>query len=295
MRLSDDWKKDWELDTLRTGSIDSVMVNLPRLVYEAKGNKTEFFKLLDEQLEMALRALEIKYRTLKQRLREGLLPFLTGKTGGDQYIRLENFSRQVSPVGLNEAAKCFAGKSIPEDDKALKFAEDIMQYFLEFVGKYARKPETRPVLAMVPCYDAAKRLAELDVERYGWANARPRGAKEHPFYTDMVVVPPEANISWQERLKIEERFHQLAMGGHLAIMQLAEKEQDPEELLAVTKQIATTYRVGLYSFNRSITFCGHCQKTFFGQLLKCPFCGSVNAIIRYRRVSAKYGSIMVSG
>ncbi|MCZ2856432.1 MAG: helix-turn-helix domain-containing protein [Candidatus Bathyarchaeota archaeon] len=295
MRLSDDWKKDWELDTLRTGSIDSVMVNLPRLVYEAKGNKTEFFKLLDEQLEMALRALEIKYRTLKQRLREGLLPFLTGKTGGDQYIRLENFSRQVSPVGLNEAAKCFAGKSIPEDDKALKFAEDIMQYFFEFVRKYSRKPETRPVLAMVPCYDAAKRLAELDVERYGWANARPRGAKEHPFYTDMVVVPPEANISWQERLKIEERFHQLAMGGHLAIMQLAEKEQDPEELLAVTKQIATTYRIGLYSFNRSITFCGHCQKTFFGQLLKCPFCGSVNAIIRHRRVSAKYESIMVSG
>ncbi len=294
LRLSDNWKKDWELDTLRTGSIDNVIVNLPRLIYEAKGNKTELFKLLDEQLEMTLRALEIKYRTLKQRRREGLLPFLTRKAGGDQYFRLENSSRQISLVGLNEAAKCFIGKSIHEDHKALKFAEETMRYFSDFIKKYARKPETRPVLAMVPCHDAAKRLAELDAERYGWANVRARGTKEQPFYTDMVAVPPEASIPWQERLKIEERFHQLAVGSHLAVLQLAETEQDPDELLAVTKQIAATYRIGLYAFNRSLTYCGRCQKTFFGQLLKCPSCGSVDALICHRRVSAKYKPAIVS-
>jgi ribonucleoside-triphosphate reductase len=294
LRLSDDWKKDWELDTLRTGSIDNVIVNLPRLIYEAKGKKTELFKLLDEQLEMALRALEIKYRTLKQRCREGLLPFLTRKAGGDQYFRLENSSRLLSLVGLNEAGECFIGNSIHEDDKALKFAEEIMHYFSDFIRKYARKPETRPVLALVPCHDAAKRLAELDVERYGWANVRARGTKNQPFYTDMVIVPSEANVSWQERLRIEERFHQLAAGGHLAVLQSEETEQDPEELLSKTRQIATTYRIGLYAFNRSLTYCSRCQKTFFGQLLKCSSCGSIDALTRYRRVSAKYEPITVS-
>jgi ribonucleoside-triphosphate reductase len=294
LRLSDNWKKDWELDTLRTGSIDSVVVNLPRLIYEAKENKTELFKLLDEQLEMALRALEIKYRTLKQRRREGLLPFLTRKAGGDQYFRLENSSRQISLVGLNEATRRSTGKSIHEDDKALKFAEETMRYFSDFIKKYTRKPETHPVLAMVPCCDAAKRLAELDVERYGWANVQVQGTKEHPFYTDMVAVPPETSISWQERLRIEERFHQLAIGGHLSVLQLAETEQDPNELLAVTKQITTTYRIGFYAFNRSLTYCGRCQKTFLGQLLKCPSCGSVDALICHRRVSAKYAPTIVS-
>ena len=288
LRLSDNWKKDWELDTLRTGSIDNVVVNLPRLIYETKQNRTELFKLLDEQLEMALRALEIKYRTLKQRRREGLLPFLTRKAGGDQYFRLENSSRQISLVGLNEAAKCFTEKSIHEDPKALKFAEEIMQYFSDFIRKYTRKPETRPVLAMTPCYNAAKRLAELDVERYGWANVRAQGTRGKPFYTDMVAVPPEASVSWQERLKIEERFHQLAIGGHLVVLQLPETEQDPDELLAITKQVVTTYRVGLYAFNRSLTYCGRCPKTFFGHLVKCPSCGSVDALIRHRRFSAKY-------
>ncbi len=288
LRFSNNWKKDWELDTLRTGSIDNVIVNLPRLVYEAKGNQTELFKLLDEQLEMALRALEIKYRTLKQRLREGLLPFLTRKAEGDQYLRLENSSRQISPVGLNEAARSFTGSSIHEDDKALKFAEETMQYFSDFIKKFTRKPQTRSTLAMVPCNDAARRLAELDVERYGWANVRAEGTKERPFYTDMIAVPPEARVSWEERLQIEERFHKLAIGGHLAVLELAGAEQDSSELFGLTKQIAMARGIGLYAFNRSLTYCGWCQKTFFGQLLKCPSCGSVDALTCHRRVSAKY-------
>ena len=294
MRLSDDWKKDWELDTLRTGSIDNVILNLPRLTCEAKGDRTELLKLLDEQLEMALRALEIKYRTLKRRRSEGLLPFLTRKARGDQYFRLENSSRQISLVGLDEAARCFTEKSIHEDENALEFAEEITQYTSDFVKKYARRPETRPTLALVPCHEAANRLAQLDVERYGWADVRARGTKEHPFYTDLVAVPPEASISWQERLKVEERFHQLATGGHLALLQLAEMEQDPDELLAMTKQIAATCKVGLFAFSRNLTYCGRCQASFFGQLLKCPSCGSVDALIRHRRVSAKYAPTIVS-
>jgi len=34
-RLASDWKEDWELDTLQTGSIDTVIVNLPRIMYKA--------------------------------------------------------------------------------------------------------------------------------------------------------------------------------------------------------------------------------------------------------------------
>lgn len=290
LRLSDNWKGDWELDTMRAGSIDNVIVNLPRLIYEAEGNKAELFKLLDEQLEMALRALEIKYRTLKQRCSEGLLRFLTRKAGGDQYFRLENSLRLVSPVGLNEASKSFTGKSIYEDEDALKFAEEIMQYFSDFIKKYARKPETRPALAMVPNPFAAKRLAELDVERYGWANVSALGTKEQPFYTDMVAVPPETELSWRERLKIEGKFHRLSIGSHLAVLLLDDTEQDPEELLATTKELTANYNIGFYTFNRKLAYCGCCHKVFLGEPIKCPSCGSVDTLTYYKRISAKYKS-----
>ena len=287
-RFATDWKGDWELDTLQTGNIDNVIINLPRVAYEAGGRQTPFFKLLDEQLEMALRALEIKYRTIKQRARENLLPFLTQKADGDHYFRIENASRLVSFVGLNETIESFFGKALLQDGETLDFAEKIVTYLSNNVRRYAKKPETRASLATVPNADAAKRLAELDAEKYGWAKVRAQGTREHPFYTDMVALPLEADVSWKERLSVEKRFHKLTPGSHLAIIQLADSEQDPNELLSATKEIVGTYAVGLYVFNRHLAYCASCQKTFYGILARCPSCGSVNMLHCFSRVSAKH-------
>ncbi len=283
-RLASDWKEDWELDTLQTGSVDSVIINLPRVMYEAGGKETTFFNLLDEQLEMALRALEIKYRTIKQRAREHLFPFLMQKADGDQYFRLENATRLVSFVGLNETIQAFFGKPMKQDGATLDFAKKIVSYLSSDVAKYSKKPETRLSLAMVPAADAAKRLAELDAEKYGWAKVRAQGTKEKPFYTDLVALPLGVDVSWKERFRVEERFHQLTPGGHLAVVSLADVEQDPDDLLAVTGDIAGNYGVGFYLFNRNIAYCASCQKIFYGELERCPDCGSVNMLQSFSRI-----------
>jgi len=287
-RLSGDWKGDWELDTLRTSCVDNALINLPRVTYDAEGNHAKFNELLDEQLEMALRALEIKYLTIKQRLREGLLPFLTQKANDDQYFRLENSTRLIGFVGLNEAAESFTGKPIVEDTKSQSFAEGVMKRLFDEVHKNAKRPETRSVLSMVPSGEAAKRLAELDVERYGLARVRVRGSKEKPFYTDLVAAPTGLDAPFLELSKIEEKFHQLSPGGHLAKFELADKEMDPNELLSATKQLVTTGRLGLFTYSRRLTFCARCQRAFFGLQPKCPLCGSVEALAHHSRLSEKY-------
>jgi len=287
-RFATDWKGDWELDTLQTGSLDSVIVNLPRVSYESGGDRTRFFKLLDEQLEMTLRALEIKYRTIKHRVREGLLPFLTQEADGDRYFRLENSTRLVSFVGLNEAVRSLSGKAVYEDEEALGLAEEIVKSLFNDVRRGAKKPEARAVLSMVSEANAAKRLAELDVEKYGWARVQVQGGKKQPFYTDMVAVPLNADVPWKNRLSIEQRFHRLTSGSHLALVQLADSEQSPDELLSATRQITGTYHVGLYAYNRNLAYCSRCQKTFYGVLSKCPLCGSVNMLVCFSRVPAKH-------
>jgi len=287
-RFPSDWTEDPELDALRTGTIGSVVLNLPRVSYDAEGQRNLFFSLLDERLEMALRALEIKYRTIKQRAVEGLLPFLTQKGDGDQYFRLENASRPVSFVGLNEAVKALSGQSVHEDRRALSLAEEIAGHLLRHVQRYTKKPESRVYPSLSPNVDAAKRLAELDAEKYGWGRVSTQGSKEHPFYTDLVAAPLETDIPWMERLNIEEKLHKLTPGGHLAIAQLADSEQDPRELLSATRRLLEKYRVGLYAYNRNLVHCSRCQKTFHGILSKCPLCGSVDALVGFSRVSAKY-------
>jgi anaerobic ribonucleoside-triphosphate reductase len=283
-RLAPDWREEYELDTLQTGSVDSVIINLPRVMYEARSKETNFFRLLDEQLEMALRALEIKYRTIKQRARENLLPFLMQKTNGDQYFRIENAARLVSFVGLNETIRAFFGKPLRREGETFDFAKKTVAYLSGDVKKYSRKPETRAALAMVPAADAAKRLAELDAEKYGWAKVRAQGTKEKPFYTDFVALPLSVDVSWKERIRVEESFHRLASGGHLAVLPVPDSEQDPDEFLSFTKDVAETDGVGLYVFNRNIAYCASCQKTFFGKLERCPSCGSVNMLQSFSRI-----------
>jgi anaerobic ribonucleoside-triphosphate reductase len=283
-RLASDWREDWELDTLQTGSVDSVIINLPRVMYEAGGRETSFFRILDEQLEMALRALEIKYRTIKQRAKESLLPFLMQKTDGDQYFRIENAVRLVSFVGLNETIQAFFGKPLKQDGETLDFAKKIVAYLSRDIERYSKKPETRASLAMVPAGDAAKRLAELDAEKYGWAKVRAQGTREKPFYTDLVALPLGVDVSWKERFRVEERFHRLTPGGHLAVVSLADVEQDPDDLLSVTRDVAGNYGVGFYVFNRNLAYCASCQKIFYGKLARCPACGSVNMLQSFSRI-----------
>ncbi len=287
-RFANDWKGDWEIDTLLVGTMDSVLVNLPRIAYESEAKMAKFYDLLDEQLEMALRAMEIKYQTIKQRVREGLLPFLTNRPSGEQYARFENFTRLIGFVGLNEAVKSLTGKSIHEDGEALDRAEQIIGNIQERVRKSVRKPESRPLTAMIPSAKAARRLAQLDVERYGWAKVHARGTKEQPFYTDLVAVPPEAEVALDERLRIEEKAQQLTPGGHLIPIPLDEEETDPSELLSISRRLTSESKIGLYTFNRAFAFCAHCRKIARGQPAKCPTCGSVDKLVKYRRVSARY-------
>jgi anaerobic ribonucleoside-triphosphate reductase len=283
-RLASEWREDWELDTMQTGSVDTVIINLPRVMYEAGGKENSFFRILDDQLEMALRALEIKYRTIKQREREHMLPFLMQKTDGDQYFRIENAVRLVSFVGLNETIQAFFDKPLKLEGETLDFARKIVSYLSGDIEKYSKKPETRASLAMVPAPDAAKRLAELDAERYGWAKVRAQGSREKPFYTDLVALPLGVDASWKERLRVEEQFHSLTPGGHLCVIPVADEPQKPEDLLSITREVAGNYGVGLYVFNRNIAYCAGCRQIFYGILEKCPSCGSVNMLQSFSRV-----------
>jgi anaerobic ribonucleoside-triphosphate reductase len=290
-RFSCDWKQDWELDTLRTSSLDTVLINLPRIAYESEGNTSKLYQLLDEQLEMALRALEIKHQTLKQRTRENLLPLLTQKANGDSYARMENSTRLISLVGLNEAVESMTGKDLHEDPKALNLAQEIMKYLHVNLQKAQRKPETRPLLAMASGVEAARRLAALDVERFGWGQAHVKGSREQPFYTDLGAVPRETKLSFDERLRIEEQFQLQASGGHLAVLQLGDEKQNPDELLSTTQKIATTSKIEFFAYSRLLTFCSRCGRTSLGRHSKCLVCSATSGLTYFRRESSKYSVV----
>ncbi|UCG45244.1 MAG: hypothetical protein JSV58_00215, partial [Candidatus Bathyarchaeota archaeon] len=277
-RFVADWTGDWELDTLQTGSIDNVSLNLARASYDAEGSQDSFFQLLDERIEMARRALEIKYRTLRQRVREGLLPFLSQEIGGNRYFRLENATRLISIVGLSETVESFIDKPMHLDE-ANGFLDTLLGQLSKGVLNHAKKPETRLVPSTVSSLIAKERLAELDIEHCGWEKVRVQGSKEQPYYADMVALPLVDKGVWRKRMRIEEKLNRFASGSHLTRLQLPDAGQDPDELLSVTREIMGGYEVGLFTYTRNLTYCANCQKTFYGDLPKCSRCGSTDILI----------------
>ena len=76
VKFEADLAEDWEIDTLRTGCLGYVTVNLPRIVHESEKDQAKFFDILKERCELAARALGIKHRALKQ-YGKSVLPFMT--------------------------------------------------------------------------------------------------------------------------------------------------------------------------------------------------------------------------
>jgi len=276
-RLRADLKEDWEIDTLRTGNLGYVTVNLPRIAYECEKDRAKFFEILKERLEMAMRALEIKYRALKQH-GKGLLPFLMQSFNGDQYFRLENSSRLINLAGLKEAVEVFYGKGIYEDEKALELAEEIARYISDFMHKIGKRRGKRLLPSVLPNFEASERLAQLDIERYGIAKVRFSGTREKPFYSTGSRLPLQDGEIPLEPLKFEQKLSKVHGGGNLTIIELGEGEHKPDELMSITKQLVEKYKIEFFTYNRNLTYCVNCKRSWFGLLHKCPSCGATSTL-----------------
>ncbi len=224
-KLEADLTGDWETDTLRTGCLGYVTVNLPRIVHESENDMNKFLEILKERCELAARALGIKYSVLKQHGKNSL-PFLTQSSSGDTYFRLENCSRIINFAGFPEAVETFCEKN-PSPENKVKFTEEIVQNVLAFKHKIGRKHGKRLLTAMLRSPEASERLAQLDIEKYGVAKVKFSGTRDKPFYSttkrlslktsSFPQIPPES-------LETEQKLKNLNVGGNLTVIELEAAE-----------------------------------------------------------------------
>ena len=287
VKLESDMTADWETDTLRTGCMGYVTVNLPRIVHESEKDKTRFFNILKERCELAARALGIKHRALKQYGKTSL-PFMMQSTNGDIYFRLENCTSIINFAGFKEAVESFTGKSLSQEE-SLKFAEETVQTTLAFVHKIGRKHGKRMFPAILHSPEASARLAQLDIEKYGVAKVKFSGNREKPFYSttrrlqlqtgNFLSVP-------SEQLETEQKLKGLNQGGNLTIIDMNGTENKPEELMKLTAHLLEKETVEFFTYDRKATYCQNCRKSWFGDLHKCPSCGSIGTLVTFDRFNA---------
>lgn len=284
LKFASDSTGDWESDTLRTGNLGCVTINMPRIAAECEKDKNKFIDLTKERFELAARALGIKSNALKQ-FGKSSLPFLLQKVNGDAYFRLENCSRIINLAGLREAIEVFTEKPI-ESEENRKFTEEVVTELLAFKQKLGRKYGKRLYPAMVGDREAAERLAQLDMEHYGVAKVKFSGTRDKPYYSTLkritlksaqpLVAPPGT-------MQMFQVTKGLTVGGSLDVYELDGAEFSAEALLDFTKRIIGSQSSEFFTYNRIVSYCGNCKKNWVGTLHKCPSCGSMSTITAFDR------------
>jgi anaerobic ribonucleoside-triphosphate reductase len=285
-KLEADLSGDWETDTLRTGCLGVVTVNLPRIVHESERDKNKFFEILKERCELASRALRIKYRGLNKHGKSSL-PFMTQRSNGDTYFRLENCSRIINFAGFRECVEAFCGKSLSHEE-SVEFAEEMVKNLLAFNRKFGRRHGKRLFPAVLRSFEASVRLVQLDVEKYGIAKVKFSGTRDKPFYSTtrrLSLQGGEFPIIPSESLEVEQKFEGLNAGGSLRIIELEDAVYKPEDLMKLTEHLVGHGYLEFFTYHRIVTYCDNCKKSWFGVLHKCPSCGSMSTLTTFDRFS----------
>ena len=273
-KLTDDWTGFWETNCQRTGCVDTIFLNLPRIAYEAHKSDERFLQLLRSGLDLATKAFQTKKKYITERIQESLLPTLSGAGRGSSYIHFESSLCAISPIGLNEAVTAHVGSNLSsKSEDSTHFGRKILEELSNSLGQAIEESSMRFALANRPGDDAATRLAELDVEQYGIGSVVVQGSKKHPYYTDLVVVPQVEKISLNDRILIEAGFQSFWKGGSLLPIYLTPTGFDSEALIGLTKKLCSS-GIGLFSYTGMYSICGNCSRWFRGVTPTCSFCGS---------------------
>ncbi|MCK4497568.1 helix-turn-helix domain-containing protein [Candidatus Bathyarchaeota archaeon] len=269
LRLTDDWHKESDLDTHRTGNLDVITINLPRISFEARSDEDKFLDLLEDQLDIAIEALDVKYRAIEKRIQQNLLPYLACEVDEDSF-KLENTTRVINLLGLTNAVNALI---LPHKEvnmgRTYILIEKILKHVNKHISRFRKKPDCRLVPAIVPNRVAKRRVYELDLEKYGLSMVKTSYFQAAPSYSDVDEISPFQ----EERLDIEERIHQLSHGGHMSCILHELAPLTPEGLAPITEKL-TIRNIGFFNYQLFFTICHRCRSSTIGTHARCPHCGS---------------------
>jgi ribonucleoside-triphosphate reductase len=277
IRLDSKWMADWDLATLRTGNLDFICMNLPRIAYESKGDDGLLFEKIDDVLDICRAGLDAKGQVIDNRMfRDNALTMLSSTPDSEPYYRIRNSTRGISYIGLPEASKFHTG-SLPEDWKEInKFSAKIIERIRGYTDSLSRTTSQRWVVNQAPFGSYSARLARLDIERFGREGVSLNNIDE-PYYSTDNTSKKSSEFSLKEAFEAEGEFHRLLNGGHTLTIPLTDAKVSTGRLFEVTKDIVDGSQLGSYTFARSMTYCLNCQTSHIGALQRCTTCGSSSA------------------
>lgn len=236
--------------TFSRGNIAIATINLPRLGIKNMNLREtkEFFMDLEKIMTLVKDSLLERFEIQCEK-RKSLYPFLLEENvwlDGDRLkeedrlrraLKQGNFS--IGFVGLDECVKALTGKKQSESKESLNLAQKIVKTMRNICDEFSEDENLNFTLLATKDDEVSKTFLQLDRAIYG----KLEGITDKE-YTDSFFS--QANISLDEKLKIESNYHGLCNGGHELILNKNEVKSKKSFFAVINKLIEKN--IGYVSF-----------------------------------------------
>ena len=278
------------------GGWQVITINCPRAAYRADGDDEKLFAELRRLMDIAVEVLKEKKRWMEKIVESGRMPFATQTPKdphtdekGDVAVYLDELVYIIGVVGINEMVQYHYGKQMHEDEGALRLVIRAMTEMELYAKELSQKENMEISFSRTPaettaqrfavadllnkeCREKARKVVKGDVER---ALSQINETRDLPvYYTNGTHVPPNADISLAERIKIEHVFFPIVDGGNIMHIFLGEGYPDPRGIKSLALKIARNTQTGYYAFTKDMTVCMDCSHVTMGLKEECEKCGS---------------------
>ncbi len=264
-----------------TGSIGVVTINLPRIGYLAK-TKSDFFKRLEELMDLAKNSLDIKRKILENWTEKGLYPYSKFYLSGVKKIRDSYWGNHFSTIGLigmNETLLNFLGVDIA-NKKGIAFALEILDFMRERLVKYQEENDSLYNLEATPAEGTSYRLALKDKKKY--PDIITSGEKE-PYYTNSTQLPVNYTDDLFEALKLQDELQIRYTGGTVFHAFLGEAVSDSQAVKALIKNVFSSFRLPYFTLTPTFSVCP-VHGYIAGEHFICPHCVLEQSCEVYSRI-----------
>ena len=220
-----------------TGSIGVVTLNMARIGYLAKGDRTVLFDRIDLLLGYAREVLTVKRKVIQRLIDGGLFPYTR------RYLRdLRNHFSTIGVNGINECVRNFTHDEWDiSDERGHAFACEILDHIRGKIVEFQEETGTLFNLEATPAEGTTYRFAKEDKKRY--PDILQAGSPDAPYYTNSSQLPAGFSDDPFQALAHQESLQSKYTGGTVFHLYMGERISSAEACKTLVRKTLERFRV----------------------------------------------------
>ena len=209
-----------------------VTINLPQIAILSKENEDEFWKLLDERLELCYEALMCRHYSLLSATSDispihwqgGAVARLKKSESIQEYLRGGYSTLSLGYIGIYETTKLMT-KLSHTTKEGHDFAIKLMKRMKKATEKWNDKAGLSFGLYGAYSDSLSSRFARIDKELFGTIE----DITDKGYYTNSFYINPKENIEIKDKLTFESEFQDISLGGSISVVDVSDKTMNELE------------------------------------------------------------------